>query len=561
MVCSLAELSPFGYTALAPGEIRLLVPDMTGDNDGLSWTMQHIALDSEPRFEALSYTWGSQIDTYPISCNRRLLRIHHNLHNALPYLAQRNEDSAETLPLWIDAVCINQADDNEKSIQINLMNLIYKQASKVWAWLGLAEEQSKLSLLMSLLPTIVAYNKQITAFNHVSEPERPAELRQIDITYRTAILHLFRNQWFYRVWVIQEASLTSNITFLCGHHEIEFTALQDAIQTQVFNRWVWYDAAGSVVKAPYMSVDVEALTQIRTFFRSQLVDESQPTVVWRSLRLILLMAPNFDCFSPRDRVLGMMGLLKEMDHNVPDFTDAVSIPELYTSFSRYVLSKSTRDPHWWRYLNLSFNLRRTEGLPSWVPDLHYQRAPYICQPQSIREFQPSDAIRFKASTSRNTVVMGDRPDEIIFRGMIVDSIVLVHPPPPTFHYLYDAAEDPPTNHEEDVGSKVTQFADLSAWEKQVAGKALAEQPGENGSDSSNQADSIRVSRDTYWRTLMGGNTSNAKSTYTTLTQDTWTSFLTALHQLATAQTKVYQYAPNPPFPNYLTPITSPHQTN
>jgi hypothetical protein len=184
--------------------------------------------------------------------------------------------------------------------------------------------------------------------------------------------------------VIQEASLTNSITFVCGHHEIGFTELQDAIQTQAFSKWVWYDAAGSVVKAPYMSVDVEALSHIRTFFRSQLVDESQPTVVWRSLRLVLLMAPNFDCFSPRDRVLGMMGLLKEMDPNVPDFTNAVSILELYTSFSRYVLSKSTRDPQWWRYINLSFNLRRTEGLPSWVPDLHYQRAPYICQPQSIR---------------------------------------------------------------------------------------------------------------------------------------------------------------------------------
>jgi hypothetical protein len=368
MVCSLAELPPFEYTALAPGEIRLLVPDTTGDNDGLSWTMQHIALDSEPRFEALSYTWGSQIDTYPISCNRRLLRIHHNLHNALPYLARRNRDTAKMLPLWIDAVCINQTDDNEKSIQINLMNLIYKQASKVWAWLGLAEEQSKLSLLMSSLPTIVAYNKQIIECNHVPTPERPAELRRIDITYRNAIFHLFRNQWFYRVWVIQEASLTNSITFVCGHHEIGFTELQDAIQTQAFSKWVWYDAAGSVVKAPYMSVDVEALSHIRTFFRSQLVDESQPTVVWRSLRLVLLMAPNFDCFSPRDRVL----------------VNAVSILELYTSFSRYVLSKSTRDPQWWRYINLSFNLRRTEGLPSWVPDLHYQRAPYICQPQSIR---------------------------------------------------------------------------------------------------------------------------------------------------------------------------------
>jgi hypothetical protein len=243
-----------------------------------------------------------------------------------------------------------------------------------------------------------------------------------------------------------------------------------------------------------MSVDVEALSHIRMFFRSQLVDESQPTVVWRSLRLVLLMAPNFDCFSPRDRVLGIMGLLKEMDPIVPHFTNAVSTPELYTSFSRYVLSKPIRDPHWWRYVNLSFNLRRTNGLPSWVPDLHYQRAPYICQPQSIREFQPSDAIRFKASTSRNTVVMGDRPDEIIFRGTSVDSIVLVHPPPPRFHYFYDAAGKSPASREEDARSRVTQFADLSEWEKQVARNALVEQPSEKNSDGTISTDRIRVSK-------------------------------------------------------------------
>ena len=142
MVCNVAELPPFEYTALALGEIRLLVPDTIGDNDGLSWTIQHIALASKPKFEVLSYTWGPQIDTYLISCNRRLLRIHHNLYNALPYLARRNRDTVKALPLWIDAVCIDQADDNEKSIQINFMNLIYKQASQVWAWLGLAEEQS-----------------------------------------------------------------------------------------------------------------------------------------------------------------------------------------------------------------------------------------------------------------------------------------------------------------------------------------------------------------------------------------------------------------------------------
>lgn len=125
---------------------------------------------------------------------------------------------------------------------------------------------------------------------------------------------------------------------------------------------------------------------------------------------------------------------------------------------------------------------------------------------------------------------------------------MVHPPIPTFHYLYDAAENPPTNHEEDVGSRVTQFADLSAWEKQVASKVLAEQPSEKGSDDAISTDRPRVSRDTYWRILMGGNTSNAKPTHINFTQDTWTSFLTALHQLATAINKVYQSSPPPHLP-------------
>lgn len=38
--------------------------------------------------------------------------------------------------LWIDALCINQKDNHEKSQQVRMMYQLYKQASRVVIWLG-----------------------------------------------------------------------------------------------------------------------------------------------------------------------------------------------------------------------------------------------------------------------------------------------------------------------------------------------------------------------------------------------------------------------------------------
>jgi heterokaryon incompatibility protein (HET) len=87
-------------------------------------------------YDALSYTWGDLSTTYPLICGGKELRIHHNLHQALPYLANR----PSTLPLWIDAMCINQADGREKMEQIRLMSEIYRRGACVWAWLGVGQD-------------------------------------------------------------------------------------------------------------------------------------------------------------------------------------------------------------------------------------------------------------------------------------------------------------------------------------------------------------------------------------------------------------------------------------
>ncbi|KAH8594119.1 heterokaryon incompatibility, partial [Bisporella sp. PMI_857] len=66
-------------------------------------------------YEALSYTWGSDIIPEDITIGEQFkLKVRPNLHTALRYLKVPNRD----LFLWVDAICINQSDSQEKSDQV-----------------------------------------------------------------------------------------------------------------------------------------------------------------------------------------------------------------------------------------------------------------------------------------------------------------------------------------------------------------------------------------------------------------------------------------------------------
>lgn len=170
-----AELPPFIYHPLAAGQVRVLVPQSA---DGLSWKLEVSSLP-DLNFDALSYCWGPQTETYPINCNNHQLHVHHNLHIALPYLVRRQLGCTPAHPMWIDAVCISQADDDEKLTQINMMNQIYTRARKVWACLGLAKDQSYVPHVLSLIPRIIAYNAAVFGGPRLLRPERPAELQEL----------------------------------------------------------------------------------------------------------------------------------------------------------------------------------------------------------------------------------------------------------------------------------------------------------------------------------------------------------------------------------------------
>lgn len=126
-----------------PNVIRLLqLHPRTKDNE-LSCNLVHVNHGGETRYEALSYAWGP-----PRFTEKLLIRVDRddpsdahmmiteNLSEAL--LALCLDDKPRYL--WVDAICINQSNIEEKNHQVAQMGDIYRNAEKVIVWLGLQQD-------------------------------------------------------------------------------------------------------------------------------------------------------------------------------------------------------------------------------------------------------------------------------------------------------------------------------------------------------------------------------------------------------------------------------------
>lgn len=138
-----SDISKYNYEPIDPTstEIRLLTLQPSADKAArLCGTLQKISLQPTlPKYEALSYVWNDYRwaipqcpDTFPLKINEGEVTISRSLALAL----FRIRDSCHARVLWIDAVCIDQENSDEKSHQVQQMYTIYSQADRVLIWLG-----------------------------------------------------------------------------------------------------------------------------------------------------------------------------------------------------------------------------------------------------------------------------------------------------------------------------------------------------------------------------------------------------------------------------------------
>ncbi|KAH8588321.1 heterokaryon incompatibility protein-domain-containing protein, partial [Bisporella sp. PMI_857] len=166
----------FRYDPLVPeaGYIRLLTLQPSPDPlANIECTIAHDAV-GQAKYAALSYTWGSVEEKQSITLNRYSFAVTKNLFTALQHLRSVNEP----ITLWIDAICINQEDVDERTHQVKQMVQIYKNATQVLIWMG--EEIEHLDAAISLMN---------------------CEFRRDGWD---ALVKLLERPWWSRVWIIQE---------------------------------------------------------------------------------------------------------------------------------------------------------------------------------------------------------------------------------------------------------------------------------------------------------------------------------------------------------------------
>ena len=194
---------------------------------------------SGPEYEALSYTWGAVkdsftahiVDSHASGQNISTFQIGSNLNCALRHL--RYADKPRTM--WVDAICINQKNHEERDAQVKRMKHVYSLASRVVVWLGAEANESNISLsTIQYLSDQAEYTMdyRVCASPRAKEPRWFSRVCPLPYDKKTwsAIISLFGRSWFSRLWVLQEVQFANHRSVVqCGNDILPWSSLRKAI--------------------------------------------------------------------------------------------------------------------------------------------------------------------------------------------------------------------------------------------------------------------------------------------------------------------------------------------
>src|SRR3569833_180010 len=242
--------TPYKYHPLTVDRsIRLLELKKRDDAlHGFEVSLTETNLNDKPYFKALSYTWGipyteqydnPEVDVvaatsnkYEIACGPdQVPQVSENLFDVLDRLV-RNAGEGGLAPMWIDALCINQADTREKSLQVLLMGDIYSSATQVVIWLGKAGPDPRFLWIHESSGVEECLREACLSENQGQTPSKEslrlagvASMEEWQDAWRRYHRFYRRQRYFRRAWIIQETALAREIIVLCGNHTLDWTRL------------------------------------------------------------------------------------------------------------------------------------------------------------------------------------------------------------------------------------------------------------------------------------------------------------------------------------------------
>ena len=397
-------------------EIRLLrFLDCQSSAGPLQLELRHAFLDDLPSFAALSYVWGEDVATDTIFVDNTPLAVRSNLHAALLQM-RKNQDLAvepdRSSWLWIDTICIDQVNIEEKSHQVSLMHSIYGLADLVYMWLGPGTEASDLAmdfvcrfgpkaLGANILSAVADPRKQscLEQLGWNSDRSSPHErleaeekaIREVGIrrewidllpqleqdpcfnnilrSRRTRVLtpiglgieDLMKRDFWHRIWVVQEISLARKAIVLCGTKSASAEVFDAALSTVNVSR-VTGDAGLSGVFYQVIPLDT----------RRRLVCRKEKPALLDILMQYVAPPdrPFYSASDPRDLIFSLLGVIGDTDSLQLGVDYRKTVAQVFTETTKALL-KSVKVQQPVGGFGLRWCAPNTHDgveLPSWVCD-------------------------------------------------------------------------------------------------------------------------------------------------------------------------------------------------
>ncbi|KAK3496042.1 heterokaryon incompatibility protein-domain-containing protein [Neurospora crassa] len=476
-------------------EIRLLTFDSSQkvptESDSasavISLSLSHVALSAPsspaplPLFQALSYVWGIPDPNKPlptILLDGISMTVTPNLHSALCFLLSQQQqpvDNGFKTSFWIDALCINQADNDEKAFQVPLMSKIYTSAMRVFVWLGLLPRPGEgphrdcgctlktVAWLGSMFREQVKREREgplLSALEGLSEEDQKKRVAQgfvltvlqLSITRDYGqenaksggfdferIWQLFcERPYWRRLWIVQEVVLARKAVVACGSGEgvvVDWEDIRDALQ--LFEWIILYSNIDPKYRRLYellgdIMPKVVHLEEATNAYRRNL-RKGKDGMRLMEVLLFTDFADGEDksiqATDPRDRIYGLLGLIRECDRKkIPvDYSDKTTVSTVLTHVALALIQEYGPDVLCYHRETARW---AREGLPSWAPDWTAPRSPTIGSvnldgPGARFDFNATKGTHWPLNSTMKTARIGESKLALFLPGAVMSTVARI----------------------------------------------------------------------------------------------------------------------------------------
>lgn len=317
-------------------QIRLVRIDKECDQGSpINLTLRFVYLDAGEKYNALSYAWGDPPADQEIIVTDDFASgsffVRQNLYDYLMAARTSTNEWSEGW-IWIDQICIDQDNHEERCHQVHQMANLYSQTQTTVVWPGLSTHTTTKEAITDPF-NLVFSPEEIISIRHTPyeikcvpggkpvDPSVPSEssMRLIGKMTNLFVAHLSTSSYWDRLWVIQEICLAPRVRVILL--DDTWTLKHVAFAVAVL-RTFYKNMAVEEIDLPVKISRLDSLAFRVKYFMLQrsLQRRRKKEYDRRDWGLMLFTGAFTQCTEPLDRVYGLSGLIHEDLRVYPDYT-------------------------------------------------------------------------------------------------------------------------------------------------------------------------------------------------------------------------------------------------